>query len=144
MSPTNIPYIKGELGPKDLNALKNLFSQFNKLVSKPPAKFFVKNMSRQQMTFLSVALMKNIFPRPKKGQLLIDESSSDNSESMIFIFEKQYFDILYSSIEKAYEAGSFAKSNSEVEWNDLRNAIRSATGTDKIDLTGLTDHMLAD
>jgi hypothetical protein len=141
LSPTNIPYVKGELGPNDLNWLKHSFSEFNKLVSKPPPKFFVKVFTTQQMTFLTVALMKNIFPRPKKGQLLIDKSSFEKDELLTLVFERQYFDTLYLAIEKAYDTKSFAKSNSEIEWNDLRNAIRTATGTTDIDLNGLTDHI---
>ncbi len=143
-SASNIPYVKGELGPNDLKALRNLFSQFNKIVSTPPAKFFVKNLSKQQMTFLTVALMKGLFPRPRKGQLLLGNVSSDGDGEIISVFENQYFDNLFRSIEKAYQAGSFAKSNSEMEWIDLRNALRSATGTDKIDLTRLTDHISAE
>ncbi len=109
-------------------------------MSKPPAKFFIKKLTSQQEALLSRALMKSIFPTPNEGQLLFEDSSSDENDSLIFIFEKQYFDSLYSSIEKAYKAGLFEKSNSEMKWNDFRNAIRSAAGTDNIDMARLTDY----
>ena len=139
----NVPYIKGELEPEQLNSIKNLLSQFNKMSTDKQAKYFLKRLSRQQMSLLSVALMKNLFPRPKRGQLLVDVSSKDD-ESTIFIFENQYYDSLSTSIENAYKAGSFAKSNNEMEWIDLKNAVKSASGTNKIDLTKLTDHPLTE
>lgn len=144
ISSINIPVVKSEVRPPDLLALKKLFQGFNDLVSKPPAKYFINKFSRNQMTFLSVALTKNLFPRPKKGQLLVDEKTKDENGSMMFVFEKQYFDVLYNAVEQAYKAGKFAASNSETDWNDLRNGIISARGVNGINSDQLTVHILSE
>jgi hypothetical protein len=141
-STPNVPYIKGELEPDGMNQIKTLFSKFNKLASDPQNTYFVKNISRQQMTFFTVALMKNLFPRPKKGQLLVEKSPSENES--IFVFKAEYYDILCTSIDNAYKADSFVKSNSEIEWTDLRNAIKSAIGTNKFDIEKLIEHPLSE
>lgn len=141
-STPNVPYIKGELEPESMNQIKSLFSKFNELASDTQNKFFVKNISKQQMTFFTLALMKNLFPRPKKGQLLVEKSPSENES--VFVFQAEYYNVLRTSIENAYKAGSFAKSNSEIEWTDLRNAIKSAIGTNKFDISELLEHPLSE
>jgi hypothetical protein len=144
ISSINIPVIKSEVRPSELLALKDLFQGLNDLVAKPPARYFINRFSRNQMTFLSVALMKSLFPCPKKGQLLVDEKIEDENGSMMFVFEKPYYDLLYNAVEQAYKAGKFAASNSEADWNDLRNGIMAAKGVNSVNVDQLAIHPLSE
>ena len=91
-----------------------------------------KKLNSQQLALLSLAFSKNLFPKPELNDLLVDENKFDD-RSCMFYFEFAYYDKLLSAIKAKYQAGSFAESNSEIEWNDLMYAIESATTENDVD-----------
>jgi hypothetical protein len=83
-----------------------------------------KELDGQQLAYLTNALMNNLFPKPKKGELLV-EGGLGNGHCILY-FELNYYKELVKAINKAYQSGAFATSNSQSEWHDLMYAIESA------------------
>ena len=82
-----------------------------------------KMLNSSQLGLLSAAFMKNLFPKPLKGELLVDESLKDGS--CILYFLEEYHNRLDTKIREKYYEGAFAKSNAEKEWIDLMSAINT-------------------
>ena len=89
-----------------------------------------------------MALSNKLFPVPKKGQLLVEESFDSNT-GIILYFEDLYFKQLISTIRKAYESGAFAKSNAEDDWINLMDSIESAKPEPNFDSKSLRPHYLS-
>ena len=100
-----------------------------------------KRLGSGELGLFSGALMKNLFPKPLKGQLLVDDSLGDGS--CILYFDSLYFDDLTKVIRTHYNSGSFAKSNAEDEWNELMWSIESATPDPNFNPTTLKAHFLS-
>ena len=82
-----------------------------------------KRLNGQRLALLFMALSKNLFQKPKKGQVYY-ESNGDSSCTLYF--SKEYYVILNKAIDDAYNSGKFSQSNSESDWNDLKYAINGA------------------
>lgn len=95
----------------------------------------------EQLGMLTVSLMKNLFPRPTKGQLLLNENGGENG-SFTFYFTPEYHALLASKFQEAYVDGKFAQSNSEADWIDLMQTLNNAKTVNSIDFTNLTNHFL--
>lgn len=100
-----------------------------------------KRLDGQELALLTTALMKNLFPKPQKGQLLVKDGLGD--ESCILFFEHTYFAKLTSAIRNYYNSGAFARSNAEDDWNDFMYAIESAKPDTNFDSTSLRPHFLS-
>lgn len=96
-----------------------------------------RNFNPQQLGFLFNALLKNLFPRPNKGEILV-ESYEDYSCTLHFT--KEYFSDLTLSVSEASKAGKFASSNSEREWINLMAAIENSNFTLLPDKKLLTEY----
>jgi hypothetical protein len=99
-----------------------------------------KRLDGQELAFLTTALMKNLFPKPQKGQLLVKDGLGDGS--CILYFESSYFTKLTTAIRNSYNSGAFAKSNAEDDWNDLMYAVESANPVNNIEINSLRPHFL--
>ena len=71
---------------------------------------------------LSSAFLKNLFPKPTKGQLL---SKCVNGDCTLY-FDLDYHEKLDLTIRQKYYEGQFARSNSETEWNNLMIKVNTA------------------
>jgi len=100
-----------------------------------------KRLHGQELALLTTALMKNLFPKPQKGQLLVKDGLGDGS--CILYFERSYFAKLTSEIRSSYNSGAFAKSNAEDDWNDFMFALESAKLDNNIDIKLLRPHFLS-
>lgn len=100
-----------------------------------------KRLDGQELALLSTALMKNLFPKPQKGQLLVKDGLGDGS--CILYFEPSYFTKLTSAIRNSYNSGAFAKSNAEDDWNDFMYTVESAKPENKIDINSLRPHFMS-
>lgn len=100
-----------------------------------------KRLDGQELALLTTALMKNLFPKPQKGQLLVKDGLGDGS--CILYFERSYFAKLTSEIRSSYNAGAFAKSNAEDDWNDFMFTLESAKLDNNIDIKLLRPHFLS-
>lgn len=101
----------------------------------------IQRLNGQELALLSTALMKNLFPKPQKGHLLVKDGIGDGS--CILYFESSYFTQLTSAIRNSYNSGAFAKSNSEDDWNDFMYAVESAKPDISFDSTSLRPHFLS-
>ena len=99
-----------------------------------------KQLSSGQLGLLSSALMKDLFPKPVKGELLVDESPEDGS--CILYFKEEYHSKLDTKIREKYFQGAFARSNAESEWVDFMNAINTAEETSD-GVSGLKSYWLS-
>jgi hypothetical protein len=100
-----------------------------------------KKLDAQELALLTTALMKNLFPRPTTGQLLVKDGLEDGS--CILYFESSYFIKLTFAIRNSHDSGAFAKSNAEDDWNDFMYAVESAKPDINIDIKSLRPHFLS-
>lgn len=75
-----------------------------------------------ELGMLSSAFLKNLFPKPKRGQLL---SKCDNGDCTLY-FDLTYHEKLDLTIRQKYYEGQFARSNAESDWNNLMIKINTA------------------
>lgn len=101
-----------------------------------------KRLDGQQLALLSTALMKKLFPVPKKGELLVDENTNDSS--CILFFSNDYFLKLTSAIRNSYNAGAFARSNAEDDWNDFMYEIEASKPAFDFDSSSLKHYWLSE
>jgi hypothetical protein len=86
----------------------------------------VKLNSGQNGLFTS-ALLKNLFPKPDSGELLLSELG--DSETCYFYFESSYHERLTKEMRMHLDKGSFARSNSEQDWLELIKVINAGIET---------------
>lgn len=86
-----------------------------------------KQLNSSQLGLMSSALMKNLFPKPFSGELLVDDSPNDGS--CVLYFRNEYHEKLDTKIREKYYEGAFARSNAESEWIDFMSAINTAEET---------------
>lgn len=91
-------------------------------------KYKFKVLNGKRLSLLYIALSKELFEKPRKGQVFF-EANGDGSCTLFF--SNEYYPILKSSIDKSYLSGKFAQSNAEADWNDLKYAIDSAEVSDR-------------
>lgn len=91
-------------------------------------------LTSQELPLLYIALSKNLFTRPKKGQVYF-ESHSDSSCTLYL--KADYHSELESSMLMAQHQGKFRQSNAEFEWNNLKNKIDEAQISDKENIKDL-------
>lgn len=96
--------------------------------------FKKKRLNGQQLALLYIALSKKLFSKPTNTELFYE---GHNDGSCTLYFQKDYYQKLCSSISQAYNAGKFAQSNSEDDWNNLKYTIDNADGVDNVDTNKL-------
>lgn len=90
--------------------------------------FKFARLSSQELPLLYIALSKNLFNRPKKGQIYYE---SHNDGSCTLYFKADYHSELQNSMLMAQYQGKFSQSNSEFEWNRLKDKIDNAQISNK-------------
>lgn len=98
-------------------------------------------LNGQQLALLFIALSKSLFQRPRKGQVYFE---SHNDGSCTLYFKRDYYSALTDSIFKASYQGKFAQSNSENEWNDLKEKIDNAKVSEKDNVEELSMYSIYD
>lgn len=91
-------------------------------------------LNSQELPLLYIALSKNLFKRPKKGQIYY-ESHSDGRCTLYL--KADYLSELQNSMLMAQYQGKFSQSNSEIEWNNLKDKIDQAQISDKENIKDL-------
>ncbi|HRH50920.1 MAG TPA: hypothetical protein PLP23_19370 [Panacibacter sp.] len=102
--------------------------------------FKKKNLSRIQLRLLEHALVRDLFPKPVIGELLVEDATN---AGCTFYFKEGYYLKLISRFSEQVHTGTFARGDSEREWMDLVSAIQSASACDTIDISKLTAHILS-
>ena len=102
-----------------------------------------KKLSMNQLGTLTVGLMNNLLPKPKKTDLLVDQNSNDAGDGFFIYFSDGYFNQITTKMLDDYENGSYRKSNAEQDWTSLMLAIRSAEIISNVNIDKLTPHFLA-
>jgi hypothetical protein len=103
--------------------------------------FKKKQLSGQQLSLLWISLSKNLFPKPRKGEIL---SQSNNNGSCTLYFDKDYIVVLQTAIKEAFNSGKFKASNSEADWIDLMNAIDNVEDAIDVNIDQLETYLLMD
>jgi hypothetical protein len=98
-------------------------------------------LNGQELALLFMALSKGLFDRPKKGQVYY-ESYQDGSCTLYF--KRDYYSSLAGSVEIAYYQGKFRQSNSEADWNYLKDKIDSAEISQKDNIEDLELYSIYD
>ena len=103
--------------------------------------FKLVNLNGQQLALLAIALSKDLFHRPKKGQVYYE---SHNDSSCTLYFKSDYYGLLENSILMASYQGKFRQSNSEAEWNNLKEKIDNAEISNRDDIEKLQLYSIYD
>ncbi len=77
----------------------------------------------QHLAYLANAFARGLFPKPETGELLYKTISHGKC---VLFFKLDYYEKLMTVIEKSYDEGLFASSNSEREWNNLKYTLKCA------------------
>ncbi len=102
--------------------------------------FKKKKLSSQQLGLLTTALMRNLFPKPIKGELLVEDTANDGC---ILYFKDDYYSKLFTKIADQVHTGTYLRSNAEKDWMDLAYAIQSASNCETLDTSKLKEHFLS-
>jgi hypothetical protein len=103
--------------------MKNkLFNLFRK---RPSLKKQLFNSS--ELGLLSTAFLKNLIPKPTKGELYSKCGNKDGS--CYLAFESSYHNKIDLALRGLFYEGNFLRSNSEKEWNSLMLKINTAEST---------------
>lgn len=81
-----------------------------------------QSFDSQELAMLFQAFSKNLFVRPRKGDV-----QSVVGNSSVLYFDLSYYDALKEDIQKAYREGKYKKSNAEAEWTRLMENFLLAT-----------------
>lgn len=95
----------------------------------------------QRDVLLFKALIRNVFPIPKKGEMLssiVDFSQGKDSIHFIYLTDK-YYNVLYNAILSAKEAGKFDSSNAAEHWLGLVRSFESAIDVNDLDYSDLKE-----
>jgi hypothetical protein len=98
-----------------------------------------KRLNPSELGFLANALLKNLFPKPTKGAVLL-ESHEDSSCTLYF--NRTYHTELLSAMQSANSLGKFTSSNAERDWVNLMRAIEEAINAGDIDKEALTSYSI--
>lgn len=103
--------------------MKNkLFDLFRK---KPSLK--KQLFTSSELGLISLAFLKNLIPKPKKGELY--SSLGNNDGSCYLAFERSYYNKLDLALREKFYEGGFSESNAEKEWNNIMLKINTAENT---------------
>lgn len=91
-------------------------------------------LNGQRLALLYIALSKNLFERPKEGQIYYEKN---NDGGCTLFFKCDYYVRLQESMLKAQYQGKFVQSNSESDWIDLKNVIDTASISEREDIEKL-------
>ncbi|UWX55755.1 hypothetical protein NYZ99_04855 [Maribacter litopenaei] len=96
-----------------------------------------KELDGGQLAMLTNGLMKNLFPKPKNEELLVETLRTGGCR---LFFQKDYYENLTEKMNDYFYDGSFANSNAYSEWTDLKEAIDSARIEREVDKSELRKH----
>jgi len=108
----------------------------------PRKGYRVKRLDSYQLGLLSMAYLKNLFPKPQKDELYVKEGLGDGS--CILYFDIDYYCKLLNTIKGHFDSGAFARSNSEDDWNEFMYSVETAEYETTIDKSGLSSYWLAE
>lgn len=84
-----------------------------------------QEFTKEQLALLFLAFQKQLFTRPKKGEVFSSISwNIPNGMSLLFRFE--FYEKLIKEMNEAKELGKFAASNAERDWNTLLDKLKNA------------------
>jgi hypothetical protein len=95
----------------------------------------------QRDVLLFKALIRKVFPQPKKGEMfisLIDFSQDMNAARFIYL-KNNYYEALYNAILEAEQAGKFSGSNAEEHWLGLIDRFEAAIEVADLDYSNLKE-----
>jgi hypothetical protein len=101
--------------------------------------YYMRNLNPDDLGTLYIGLSKELFPKPIKGKLLFKEESD---YSCTLFFEKNYYNELLQSIDKAFANGKFSESNQETSWNNLRYEIYQAQPDNETNVNELKTYLI--
>lgn len=91
-----------------------------------------------QLAMLFQAFNKSLFTRPKVQDILTVPHGGDSG--CTFFFRREYVNVLLHDMTTAKNAGKFASSNANLEWNNLLDSISSATISSETEYRNASDY----
>lgn len=89
---------------------------------------------------LSTGLMRNLLPKPSKGELLVKDCGDGNCK---LYFSLNYHKQFLETINRHHMSGALQRSNAASEWSNLLLAVESADFETNIDTSNLRHHFLS-
>lgn len=101
--------------------------------------WFRQRFNPNQLGLLANALLKNLFPSPQSGSVLVERH---DDYSCTLYFDQAYYRELLGSVNGAYESGKFASSNAEDAWLDFRLTLRQSFPSKTVDKGSLIEYFI--
>ena len=97
-----------------------------------------------QLGMLTTGLMKGLYPKPSKKDLLVQNHYESNIDGCTLYFSSEYFLKLTTVIQDHIDNGSYTQSNANDDWMNLVNGVKSAEDCHESESNGLSPHFLAE
>src|SRR5690606_16221125 len=81
-------------------------------------------LDEEQATLFQMALMKNLFPQPLKGEILYKNLKSNGGQELYF--RDDFFNYFLNKIEIVNLNEDFIKSNAAQQWSEILLKIQNA------------------
>ena len=99
----------------------------------------IKLTMMQRDALLFKALIREVFPKPKKGQMYHSPQLEGTEDEKYIYLDNEYYEILFNAIKKAEAEGSFRTSNAEVHWLGLISGFNQAKEVQTIDFDNVNE-----
>lgn len=101
----------------------------------------IKLTIMQRDALLFKALIREVFPKPKKRQMYFTPqlTSQKQKKGKYIYLNTEYYNILFDSIKKAETAGNFRSSNAEEHWLGIISSFTIANDVHDINLNKLQE-----
>lgn len=103
-----------------------------------------KLLNMNQLGMLTNGLMKGLYPKPSKTELLVQNHYESNIDGCTLYFSPEYYQKLTSVMQGHIDNGSYSQSNANDDWLNLVNGVKSAEDCSASETNGLNPHFLAE
>ena len=87
----------------------------------------------QRDALLFKALLRKVFPQPRKGDFYFTPQLLTNPREFLIYLSDEYFEILKNALRDSYQAGKFSSSNAEDHWVDMMRQFDLAEDVESVD-----------
>lgn len=99
----------------------------------------IKLTMMQRDALLFKALIRGVFPTPKKGQMYFPPQLEGAEDAKFLYLNSEYYETLFNAIKAAEREGKFSSSNAEFHWLGLISGFKQAKEVQTIDYERLSE-----
>jgi len=103
-----------------------------------------KLLNMSQLGMLTNGLMKGLYPKPSKTDLLVQNHYESDIDGCTLYFSTDYYEKLLSVMQNHIDNDSYSQSNANDDWLNLVNGVKQAEECHESESNGLNPHFLAE